>query len=240
MILEEYTECAVILTRKLLSNQGVFCCQWFFLLFSSSKTWPTLAISWRNLPFPQLGDKSTEKDKVLHPNVFTGNHQVLHLFLFQVVEHLVVVFQTAIRLKMPLNFLAWSEMQIKELTRRNIDKMLDLWCVSCQIGIGSVFQNHQVDTILQMLSPLQLGQNLELAKLGASIFVAQRVVKELAAKSRRLKDSTFIKNFLSLPILDLTLKIVDGGLMSLAKLDLTAEMAKSANAPPPRPHAPQI
>ena len=62
-------------------------------------------MSWRNLPFPQLGDKSTEKDKVLHPNVFTGNHQVFHLFLFQVVEHLVVVmFQSAIRLKNPLNF----------------------------------------------------------------------------------------------------------------------------------------
>ena len=105
MILEENTECAVILTRKLLSNQRrLLHPMIFFLLFTASKTWPTLAMRWRNLPFSQLGDKSTEKDKVLHPNVFTGNHQVLHLFLFQVVEHLVVVFQTAIRLKMPLNF----------------------------------------------------------------------------------------------------------------------------------------
>ena len=71
------------------------------LMWGASKTCPTLAMSWRNLPFSQLCDKSTEKDKVLHPNVFTGNHQVLHLFLFQVVQHLVVVFQSAIRLKMP-------------------------------------------------------------------------------------------------------------------------------------------
>ena len=111
MILEENTECAAILSRKLLSNQRrLLHPMIFFLLFTASKTWPTLAMRWRNLPFSQLGDKSTEKDKVLHPNVFTGNHQVLHLFLFQVVEHLVVVFQTAIRLKMPLIFfgMVWN------------------------------------------------------------------------------------------------------------------------------------
>ena len=96
--------CCNLNKQTFIKPKAPFASNDFFLLFSPSKTWPTPAISWRNLPFSQLGNKSTEKDKVLHPNVFTGNHQVLHLFLFQVVEHLVVVFQTAIRLKMPLSF----------------------------------------------------------------------------------------------------------------------------------------
>ena len=93
--------CCNLNKQTFIKPKAPFASNDFFLLFSPSKTWPTPAISWRNLPFSQLGNKSTEKDKVLHPNVFTGNHQVLHLFLFQVVEHLVVVFQSAIRLKMP-------------------------------------------------------------------------------------------------------------------------------------------
>ena len=116
MILEENTESAVILTEKLLSNQRrLLRPMIFLLLFSASKTCPTLAMSWPSLPFSQLGDKSTEKDKVLHPNVFTGNHQVLHLFLFQVVEHLVVLFQSAIRLKMPSNF-CWHGLNANKRT----------------------------------------------------------------------------------------------------------------------------